>query len=203
MHPIDPLGELTGLLAAEPLLAPHVERPADASAALGGLAAAGDRARAEPAAYALIVEAVREGYLLHYGRSRLLVAIEPDLALLAGDHLYALGLDRLATVGDLGAVRELSDLISLAAQVHDGERPAARAEHEAKALWLAAATAIAAGASDAHDAAKAMLRAGSREAAAALHRAALDSAAASGIRHELEDAAEAIDFASEPPPELG
>ena len=49
-----------------------------------------------------------------------------DLALLAGDYLYALGLERLAALGDLDAVRELSDLISLAAQVHDGSRAAER-----------------------------------------------------------------------------
>ena len=39
-------------------------------------------------------------------------------ALLAGDYLYALGLERLAGRGDLEAVGELADLISLAAQVH-------------------------------------------------------------------------------------
>ena len=42
-----------------------------------------------------MVEAVREGYLLHYGEPRLLVGADADLALLAGDYLYALGLERL------------------------------------------------------------------------------------------------------------
>ncbi len=43
---------------------------------------------------------------------------DDDLALLAGDYLYARGLERLAALGDLEAVRELSDLISLVAQLH-------------------------------------------------------------------------------------
>ena len=51
---------------------------------------------------------------------------DADLRLLAGDYLYALGLERLAALGDLEAVRELSDLISLSAQVHDGTREDAR-----------------------------------------------------------------------------
>ena len=43
-----------------------------------------------------MVEAVREGYLLHYGDGRVVRGADPDLALLAGDYLYALGLERLA-----------------------------------------------------------------------------------------------------------
>jgi hypothetical protein len=78
----------------------------------------------EPAAdpdaveYALVVEAVREGYLLHYEQPRLLAGHDPDLALLAGDYLYALGLDRLAALGDTRAVAILADLISDCARLH-------------------------------------------------------------------------------------
>jgi hypothetical protein len=73
----------------------------------------------EPAdEYELVMEAVREGYLLHYGESRLLTGHDPDLALLAGDYLYALGLDRLAAMGDTEAVAVLSELISRCAQLH-------------------------------------------------------------------------------------
>jgi hypothetical protein len=62
---------------------------------------------------ALAVEAIREGYLLHHDRSRLLAdAEDPDLALLAGDRLYALGLAELAALGDLGAVRAMADVIA-------------------------------------------------------------------------------------------
>ena len=71
---------------------------------------------------------------LHYAVGRVIDGADADLALLAGDYLYALGLGRLAALGDLEAVRELSDLISLAAQVHDGSRPGEDAEREASAL---------------------------------------------------------------------
>jgi hypothetical protein len=90
------------------------------------------------AEYALVVEAVREGYLLHYEQPRLLAGHDPDLALLAGDYLYALGLDRLAALGDTRAVAILSDLISDCARL--------QAEHRSEAiptLWRTAAEQLA------------------------------------------------------------
>lgn len=70
-----------------------------------------------------VLEAVYEGYLLHYGEPRAFVGMDPDLRLLAGDALYALGLARLAETGDVEAVAELSDLISLCARVEaEGRR---------------------------------------------------------------------------------
>jgi hypothetical protein len=117
-------------------ISPHVvetdERPE-----LGLLAAAGPRAAAAPGEYALVVEAVREGYLLHYGESRLLRGQDDDLALLAGDYLYALGIERLAALGDAEAVAELAELIGRCAQLHSEGR-----EDEVPALWRAAALAI-------------------------------------------------------------
>jgi len=86
-----------------------------------------------PDEYALVMEAVREGYLLHYGESRLLAGYDPDLALLAGDYLYALGLDRLAALGDTGAVAILSELISRCAQLHAEGRGG-----EVEPLWVEA-----------------------------------------------------------------
>ena len=71
-----------------------------------------------PDEYASVVESVREGYLLHYGEPRLLKGHDDDLALLAGDYLYALGIERLATLGDTEAVLVLADLISASAQLH-------------------------------------------------------------------------------------
>jgi len=71
-----------------------------------------------PADYGYVFEAVREGHLLHYGRSRLLSGHDDDLALLAGDYLYALGIERLAAMGDTDAVLVLADLISASAQLH-------------------------------------------------------------------------------------
>jgi hypothetical protein len=170
-----------------------------AAPALGTLAAAGPRAASAPAEYALIVESVREGYLLHYGEPRVVIGADRDLRLLAGDYLYALGLDRLAGLGDLSAVRELSDLISLAAQIHDREGDAGRLAREARALWLASAVAIAAGPGPGHEAAKAALRAGDPDAAERLADAARSAARAEGLDGALTAAADAIDSSARDP----
>ena len=87
--------------------------------------------------YALVLESVREGYLLHYGEPRLLAGHDADLALLAGDYLYALGIERLAASGDTRAVGVLADLISDCAQFHTEGR-----EAEISGLWRAAVSAI-------------------------------------------------------------
>jgi hypothetical protein len=85
-----------------------------------------------------VLEAVYEGYLLHYGEPRMFDGMDGDLRLLAGDALYALGLARLAERGDLVAVAELSDLITRSAQAHaEGRGP------EAEALWDASARLLA------------------------------------------------------------
>jgi hypothetical protein len=117
-------------------ISPHVVDPA-AAPKHGALAAAGPGAAAAPGEYALVVEAVREGYLLHYGEPRLLAGHDPDLGLLAGDYLYALGLDRLAALGDTIAIAILSDLIGNCAQLHTEGR-----ESEVPQLWQDAARAI-------------------------------------------------------------
>lgn len=90
----------------------------------------GDVAFASPGRYAFVLEAVREGYLLHYGEPRLLAGHDADLALLAGDYLYALGIERLAKLGDTAAVHRLADLISTCAQLHAEGR-----EEEVPAEW--------------------------------------------------------------------
>jgi hypothetical protein len=79
-----------------------------------------------------VLEAVYEGYLMHYGEPRAFRGMDPDLRLLAGDALYALGLSRLAEAGDLEAVAILSDLISGSAQALGAGRAA-----DAEALWVA------------------------------------------------------------------
>ena len=66
--------------------------------------------------YALGIETIYEGYLLHYGRPRLFDAPDSDTTLLLGDYLYAHGLVRIAAVGRVEAVRDLAELISLCAQ---------------------------------------------------------------------------------------
>jgi hypothetical protein len=61
---------------------------------------------------AFVVEAIREGQLLHVGEGRIVSTGDQDLALLAGDRLYALGLERLAAAGDLEAVAVLASVIA-------------------------------------------------------------------------------------------
>ncbi len=72
---------------------------------------------------AFVLEAVYEGFLMHYREPRAFSGLDPDLRLLAGDALYALGLERLAQNGDLAAVAELADLISRCAQAEAEGRP--------------------------------------------------------------------------------
>ena len=69
-----------------------------------------------PESHLLGVEMIREGYLLHGGRSRLFAQDDRDLALLTGDYLYAAGLAEICRTGDLAAVAALADLISRCAR---------------------------------------------------------------------------------------
>jgi hypothetical protein len=121
-------------------ISPHVVEPGDEKPVFGLLAALGPSSAAAPGEYAFVVEAVREGYLLHYGEPRLLRGHDEDLALLAGDYLYALGIERLAAFGDPAAVAVLSELIGRCAQLHAEQR-----EDEAPALWRASALAVGGG----------------------------------------------------------
>lgn len=78
-----------------------------------------------PEAHALGLETIYEGYLVHYGRSRLFAPHDRDTALLLGDYLYAHGLVRIAETGDVAAVAALAELISrcahLRAESRDGD----------------------------------------------------------------------------------
>ena len=100
---------------------------------------------------------------------------EQDYELLLGDQLYALGLSRLAELGDLDAVAELADLISLVAQAQ-----AADDEDLSEAVWEAGAVAIGWGCTPGLTAAKAAARAHEPGAAAQLRAAA--AAARDGAR---------------------
>jgi hypothetical protein len=83
--------------------------------------------------YALGLETIYEGYLLHYGSPRLFAPADADTALLLGDYLYAHGLVRVAEAGTVEAVADLAALISRCAQLRadglpgDGEAWAATA----------------------------------------------------------------------------
>ena len=126
---------------------------ADGAGPYGPIAAGGRRAAGREEDYALLVEAIHEGYLLHYASGRVVRPEDPDLSLLAGDRLYALGLARLAELGDLDAVAELADVISLAAQAHAEGDP-----ERAAAVWDAGVRAVSDGPRPDHEAAKAAWR---------------------------------------------
>jgi hypothetical protein len=100
-------------------------------------------------AFALGVETVYEGYLLHYGTSRLFAPPDDDTALLLGDYLYAHGLVRVAATGSTAAVRDLAELISLCSQAQ-----AERGDGES-AVWAATCATLG---GDVLDGARAALR---------------------------------------------
>jgi hypothetical protein len=70
--------------------------------------------------FALGLETIYEGYLMHYGRPRLFAPPDRDNALLLGDYLYAHGLVRVASLREVEAVSDLAELISVCAQLRAG-----------------------------------------------------------------------------------
>jgi hypothetical protein len=75
------------------------------------------------ARFALGLETIYEGYAVHYGRPRLYEPGDGDAALVLGDYLYAQGLARIAALGEVEAVSDLAELISLCAHARgDGAR---------------------------------------------------------------------------------
>jgi hypothetical protein len=190
------LAALSALLRdGDNVITPYV-RDADEEPTLGALAASGPRADGAADEYAVLVEAIREGYLLHYEQPRLIDSNDDDLRLLAGDYLYALGLEKLAARGDLDAVGELADLISLSAQVHAENGDGSAGELSA-ALWLAATVAVGAGSSPEHERAKEAVRGGEPDAADRLLRGATKTAREEGMSDALAVAADSIGFAAE------
>lgn len=145
-----------GLLAQmiRPAGAPRSDRPPAEGAAPGPaqIAASGPRAARRRAEYEVLIEAIYEGYLLHYGTPRVLQErTDPEMRLLAGDRLYALGLSRLVALGDVAAVSELADLITISAQAQEAGEVAL-----ASAAWDAGAQAVGWGSSEPHRRAKAL-----------------------------------------------
>jgi hypothetical protein len=131
------------------------------------VAASGPRTSGREREYELLLEMILEGARLHYRRPLVVCPEDPDLGLLLGDQLYALGLARLAALGDLEAIAELADVISIVSQAHAAGDP-----DLAAATWEAGAVAIGWGGTAAHAAAKALARAQDPSAAAALRVAA-------------------------------
>jgi hypothetical protein len=177
---LDHGGTIADSLGAPDTIGAHVEAEAggdlgpSAGAGAPQLAARGPRASGRERDYELLLEMILEGSLLHYGAPRLVRGADPDLALLLGDQLYALGLARLAELGDIDAVAELADLISLLAQARAASDPLL-----ADAVWQAGAAAIGWGSTPEHASAKSQARAGDNGAARAL-TAARDKVLAAG-----------------------
>ncbi len=184
MSDTDALARLRALLRGEGgLLAALLDGAAPASSdgagggASGGggadgegparIAASGPRTRARADEYELLVEAIYEGYLLHYGAPRVVRTPEADLRVLAGDRLYAIGLARLVALGDTPAVAELADTITLSA-LAQGAGEAALAD----AVWTAGARAVGWGSSARHRRAKELVAAGAPEAFEAMRTSA-------------------------------
>jgi hypothetical protein len=89
-----------------------------------------------PPELGLGVETIYEGYLVHYGRSRLFSPLDADVALLLGDYLYAHGLVRVAETGNVAAVADLAELISLCSQARSEGRDGDGAAWAATAALL-------------------------------------------------------------------
>ena len=94
-------------------------------------------------------------------------------------------------LGDTLAVRELSDVISLSAQLDAGTIPS---EATREAVWLAATVAIATGPDLAHEDAKSTLRAAGS--AQPLWRVAVATADRHGLSDALARASEAVGFSA-------
>jgi hypothetical protein len=143
-----------------PAGAPAAPKPGEGPARI---AARGPRAAGRREQYALLVEAIYEGYLLHYGVPRVVRVPEADLKLLAGDRLYAIGLALLVALGDTAAVAELADTITLSALAQG-----AGASDLAETVWSAGAHAVGWGCSEAHAHAKKLVLAGAPDAIEAM-----------------------------------
>jgi hypothetical protein len=183
---VESLALLRGTIASEGgELAAALVTPS-AGEAFGPLVAASERCRDQAGEYALLVESILEGYLLHYGAARVFEPPDENLRLLAGDYLYALGLARLAGMGDLEAIRELADVIALCSQAQagtDGPEPDAP-----EAVWLVGVLGVAGGSWREGEAAKQALREGRPGSAAEALEAASRRAEALGIGLEGERA---------------
>jgi hypothetical protein len=183
------LAQLRELVAAEggELAAAIVDRPA--VDVFGPVVAEAERCRDRARDYAVLLESILEGYLLHYGVSRLIDPPDDDLRLLAGDYLYALGLSRLAALGDLPAVRELADVIALCAEAHAGLASA----RDAAAIWMLGTIGVAGGPWDRGEEAKEGLRGERPNAPVVALEAALRRAEELGIALQARQALIALE----------
>jgi hypothetical protein len=134
--------------------------------------------------FALGLESIYEGYLLHYGRPRLFAAEDRDTALLLGDYLYAHGLVRIASLGEVDVVADLAELLSLCAQLRAEERAGDGA------AWAATVALLGAGDGRLAEARTGLRDAGSQE---PLLRLAEAEAGGAPVERALELHAERVD----------
>lgn len=185
---------LADALREEGGLPPEVVRDPAAGAddAVGRAVSAGPRAAVVGPALALAAEATREAELLHHAPelARVVVTDDRDLALLAGDRLYALGLERLADGGWTDEVAILADIVALVARLHadpawaigpavagvaaGGTGAPDEAAARTAVLWSAATTALGRGADSPAAALLRGVRRGSLPAPTALRDVAID-----------------------------
>lgn len=155
------LGGHGGLISS--LLSVAATADEDLGAGPAQLAACGPRAAGRSDQYELLIETIYEGYLLHYETPRVVCSCDQDLRLLIGDQLYALGLSRLVALGDVTAVAELADVITLSALANG----AGNCEL-ARAVWRAGARVVGWGTSDSYAQAKRLAFAGAPQAIEAM-----------------------------------
>jgi hypothetical protein len=166
-----------------------VESEPEAPPAFGLLAAAGPRTAFRGAVYSFVVEAVREGYLCHYESPRVIRDADSDLALLAGDLFYAIGISTLADLGDGQSVELLSELIVVSAELRStGHR------EQAEAFWLAQTLALACGTDADHARLSASLRAADTGSVAELDAWSDRVAAANQISRNIDEVRHLIHF---------
>lgn len=187
--PADSLKMLAARVALEGPPLNVVETEPDAPPSFGLLAAAGPRTAPRGAVYAFVVEAVREGYLCHYESPRVIQGADSDLALLAGDMFYAIGISTLSSLGDEESVRLLSELIVVSAELRStGQR------EQAEAFWLAQTLALACGADDDHARLAASFRAADTSSVEELVAWSDRVAATNGISRHIDEVRHLIHF---------
>ncbi len=134
---------------------------------------------AEPR-FALGVETIYEGYVLHYGRPRLFRPPDRDTSILLGDYLYAHGLVRIAEHGDVSVVADLAELLSLCAQLRAQAPPGERVRDGV--VWAATVALLGTGDARLQQARDALRNEGD---AAPLESLAADGAGAEPLRTAL------------------
>lgn len=132
---------------------------------VAALAAGGPLAAGRQDVYRRLIADIERGVELHYGASS--ESGDRDLDLLLGDQSYATGLARLAEIGDIDAISQLADVISLVSQAQ-----AIGDQELVGAVWEAGAVAVGWGTSEAIENAKQLARTGAAGAARALRDAA-------------------------------